>query len=520
MEVFKVKNNKVQSVELKPFKLEKDIQNLVENNTESFFDLEFVCSEFSLKEFRIDTLCFDNENNSFVIIEYKKGSSYSVIDQGYSYLSMMLNNKSDFIIEYNEKLNRSLKRNDIDWSQSKIIFVSPSFNSYQKNSVNFADIPFELWEIKRFSDNTVVLNQQLAKSKESIKSVAEKNNNIIKIEGNSVETITGNTTKNISGDMTVTISGKQDTTIKKDNIITIFGNSNNTIKNNSNVNITDNYNENISGNKNITIKNNLHETITGNLNKIVTGTRDSTIIGNTNEAYSSNNVLTVKGNLTELITGTKTITVTGSVTEILKGNRNISIVGNLIETISGEHETTINGTSQSSITSSGNIKLETKTANKDIILKTTSGGRVHIENTDTILSNDGVTPLDTQGSLVVKGGAYVKKDMWVGENLNVVGNLNVFGNFTRLNTTNIVIDDPLIVLGLNASANQHTGFLNRYVDNSEYKFENWEKSINDLLNNKINIKHICKNSLSTAEKYSWKNRVNKIIKEFKKFSSK
>ena len=204
MEVFKVKNNKVQSVELKPFKLEKDIQNLVENNTESFFDLEFVCSEFSLKEFRIDTLCFDNENNSFVIIEYKKGSSYSVIDQGYSYLSMMLNNKSDFIIEYNEKLNRSLKRNDIDWSQSKIIFVSPSFNSYQKNSVNFADIPFELWEIKRFSDNTVVLNQQLAKSKESIKSVAEKNNNIIKnvskeVKVYTVEDLLKNSTAKVKG---------------------------------------------------------------------------------------------------------------------------------------------------------------------------------------------------------------------------------------------------------------------------------------------------------------------------------
>ena len=29
----------------------------------------------------------------------------------------------------------NLKRDDVDWSQSKIIFVSPSFNSYQKNSV-------------------------------------------------------------------------------------------------------------------------------------------------------------------------------------------------------------------------------------------------------------------------------------------------------------------------------------------------------------------------------------------------
>ena len=28
-------------------------------------------SEFKIGEFRIDTLCFDKENNSFIIIEYK-----------------------------------------------------------------------------------------------------------------------------------------------------------------------------------------------------------------------------------------------------------------------------------------------------------------------------------------------------------------------------------------------------------------------------------------------------------------
>ena len=36
MEVFNLKNDKVEEVELKPFKLERDIQNLVEKNTETF----------------------------------------------------------------------------------------------------------------------------------------------------------------------------------------------------------------------------------------------------------------------------------------------------------------------------------------------------------------------------------------------------------------------------------------------------------------------------------------------------
>jgi hypothetical protein len=41
MEVFNLKNDKVEEVELKPFKLERDIQNLVEKNTETFFIQSF-----------------------------------------------------------------------------------------------------------------------------------------------------------------------------------------------------------------------------------------------------------------------------------------------------------------------------------------------------------------------------------------------------------------------------------------------------------------------------------------------
>jgi predicted transport protein len=182
MDVYSIKGNKLNTVELNPFKNEREIQDLVEKNTETLFGIEFISSEFRINEFRIDTLCFDNESNSFVIIEYKKGSSYSVIDQGYSYLSKMLNNKDSFILEYCRKKKVSVDV-DVDWSQSRIIFVSPSFNSYQKNSVNFQDIPFELWEIKRFSNNTFVLNQQLSNSKENInlsnKAKTSKENSII-----------------------------------------------------------------------------------------------------------------------------------------------------------------------------------------------------------------------------------------------------------------------------------------------------------------------------------------------------
>jgi hypothetical protein len=176
MKLFDVKNNKVEEVEQLSFKLERDIQNLIEPNVDTFFGLKFVKSEFTVDKYRVDTLCFNEETNSFVIIEYKKGNSYSVIDQGYTYLQLLLNHKSDFLLVLSQYFNKVMRVEEVDWSQSRILFVSPSFNSYQKDSVNFKDLPFELWEIKNYSNDSVVLNQHQSTSKESIDSFDSSNN--------------------------------------------------------------------------------------------------------------------------------------------------------------------------------------------------------------------------------------------------------------------------------------------------------------------------------------------------------
>ena len=181
MQLFQNDRGVLTPIEKDSFKLEKDIQSLIESNMETLFGLEFVSSEFAVAEFRLDSLAYDEQNNSFAIVEYKKGHSYSVVDQGYSYLSVMLNNKAEFILEYNEKTGKQLKRNDIDWTSSRVIFVSPSFNTYQKNSVNFKDVPFELWEIKKFDGGLVALEQQVSNSNESIENISGSNpNSVIK----------------------------------------------------------------------------------------------------------------------------------------------------------------------------------------------------------------------------------------------------------------------------------------------------------------------------------------------------
>jgi len=186
-QLFTLKNNHLTPLDSVPFELEKEIQDIIENNTEELFGLKMVKSEFTVGDFRLDSLCFDEETKSFVIIEYKRDKSYSVIDQGYSYLSTMLNNKSDFVLEFNENLEDTLKRDQVDWSQSRIIFVSTSFSSYQRTSVNFKDVPFELWEISRFSNDTVSLNQVSSTSKESIKSVGKEKGTVIKNVSEEIE---------------------------------------------------------------------------------------------------------------------------------------------------------------------------------------------------------------------------------------------------------------------------------------------------------------------------------------------
>ena len=173
MTLFRIEKS-LEYIREKSFRLEKEIQELTEYNLKTILGLDFVKSEFVLNNFRIDTLAFDKEANAFVIIEYKRNKNFSVIDQGYAYLSVMLNNKADFILEFNENLDKTLKRNDVDWSQSRVLFISPAFTNYQREAINFKDLPIELWEVKRFENNTVSYEQiQKAGARESIKTISK-----------------------------------------------------------------------------------------------------------------------------------------------------------------------------------------------------------------------------------------------------------------------------------------------------------------------------------------------------------
>lgn len=182
MPIFNISNGVLAPIKASSFQKEKEIQLITETNLETVFGLRFVCSEFSIGRFRIDTVAMDPEANSFVIIEYKKDKNFSVIDQGYAYLSLMLNHKADFVLLYNENTGKTASKHDFDWSQSCVIFISPSFTVYQMEAINFGDLPIELWEIQLYSNNTIRYNKIKSQhSTASIKSISKASNEITKV---------------------------------------------------------------------------------------------------------------------------------------------------------------------------------------------------------------------------------------------------------------------------------------------------------------------------------------------------
>ena len=176
MQLYQLQNTALTEVHENAFKLEREMQAVFEQNLQLLMGLTLVKGEFTIKNKRIDTLAYSAEMNAFVIIEYKRDKNSSVFDQGITYLKLMIENKADFVIEYNERLGKAIKRDDIDWDQSRVAFVSTSFNDNQIQTADFRDFAIDLWEVQRYSNNTLSVNKiKKSKTAESIKAISKQN---------------------------------------------------------------------------------------------------------------------------------------------------------------------------------------------------------------------------------------------------------------------------------------------------------------------------------------------------------
>lgn len=175
--LFEIKNG-VKELSQSAVVLEKEIQNLIENNMETFFGIRFLQSEYSITNGRMDSLGID-ENNCPVIFEYKRSRDENVINQGLFYLDWLLDHKADFQILVMEKLGIEIAKN-IDWSAPCVICIAKEFTKYDEHAVNQMQKNIKLVKYNKFEDNLLLfehINAPMAKpikekiitNKESIK---------------------------------------------------------------------------------------------------------------------------------------------------------------------------------------------------------------------------------------------------------------------------------------------------------------------------------------------------------------
>lgn len=153
IKLFKIKNEVERLVPTQVL-LEKELQNLIENNMEQFFGVRFLYSEYSIPNGRMDSIGID-ENNCPVIFEYKRSSNENVINQGLFYLDWLLDHKANFKLLVMEKLGRDAA-DLIDWSAPCVICVANDFTKYDVHAVNQMQRNIKLVKYKKYNDELIL----------------------------------------------------------------------------------------------------------------------------------------------------------------------------------------------------------------------------------------------------------------------------------------------------------------------------------------------------------------------------
>ena len=138
--------------------LEKELQNLIEKNMETFFGGRFLKSEYTISNGRMDSIGID-ENNSPVIFEYKRSQDENVINQGLFYLDWLLDHKADFKLLVIDKLGMDYADN-IDWSIPCVICIAHNFTKYDIHAVNQMQRNIKLVSYRKY-DNDLILFEHL-----------------------------------------------------------------------------------------------------------------------------------------------------------------------------------------------------------------------------------------------------------------------------------------------------------------------------------------------------------------------
>lgn len=135
---------------------ERNIQRIVEENSETLLNVRFLKSEHQFKaddghNARIDTLGLD-ENNCPVIIEYKRDSKDTVINQGLFYMDWLVKHQKDFAWLIMEKFGKKVA-DEIDWTQPRLICMAQDFSRYDEFAIKQLGSNIDLIRYRIYDSN-------------------------------------------------------------------------------------------------------------------------------------------------------------------------------------------------------------------------------------------------------------------------------------------------------------------------------------------------------------------------------
>lgn len=138
--------------------LEKSLQAVFEKNLEALLGVRFLASEFATNEGgRMDSLGID-ENNSPVVVEYKRSSNENVINQGLYYLDWLMSHRKDFEWLVLERLGADAAKL-VDWSGPRLICIATDFGKYDEHAVKQMNRNIALIRYRRFEGDLLLLEQ-------------------------------------------------------------------------------------------------------------------------------------------------------------------------------------------------------------------------------------------------------------------------------------------------------------------------------------------------------------------------
>jgi predicted transport protein len=158
IKLFQLTSGVATELQGKSVTIEKVLQGIIERNLEACLGVRLLQSEYStgpVHRGRIDSLGLD-ENDSPVIIEYKRSTNENVISQGLFYLDWLLDHRAEFTMLVNRVLGPDAGEK-IDWSGPRLVCIAGNYTRYDEHAVNQINRNIELMRYRHYEEGFLVL---------------------------------------------------------------------------------------------------------------------------------------------------------------------------------------------------------------------------------------------------------------------------------------------------------------------------------------------------------------------------